>query len=129
MSPALADGFPSTAPPGKSLSSYIYFENCGHIYIKKVECQRIDAYEMWCWRRLLGVPCTAKRSNQFILKEISSERSLEGLMLNVKLQYIGHLMRRVDSFEKSLSWERLKARGEGDDRGSDGGVASLSHCT
>ena len=97
--------------------------------IKKPEHRRIDAFELWYWRRLLRFPWTAKRSNQFILKEISSERSLEGLMLKVKLQYIGHLMRRVDSFEKSLSWERLKARGEGDDRGSDGVMASLSHCT
>ena len=70
--------------------------------MKKAECQRIDAFELWCWRRLLRVPWTAKRSNQSILKEISSGCSLEGLMLKLKLQYFGHLMRRVDSLEKTL---------------------------
>ena len=70
--------------------------------IKKAESQRIDAFELWCWRRLLRVPWTARRSNQSILKEISPEYSLEGLMLKLKLQYFGHLMRRVDSFEKTL---------------------------
>ena len=70
--------------------------------IKKAECQRIDAFELWCWRRLLRVPWTARRSNQSILKEISSEYSLEGLMLKLKLQYFGHLMQRTDSLEKTL---------------------------
>ena len=70
--------------------------------VKKAECQRIDAFELWCWRRLLRVPWTARRSNQSILKEISPECSLEGLMLKLKLQYFGHLMRRVDSLEKTL---------------------------
>ena len=70
--------------------------------IKKAECQRIDAFELWCWRRLLRVPWTARRSNQSILKEISPGCSLEGLMLKLKLQYFGHLMRRVDSLEKTL---------------------------
>ena len=70
--------------------------------IKKAERQRIDAFELWCWRRLLRVPWTARRSNQSILKEISSEYSLEGLMLKLKLQYFGHLMRRTDSLEKTL---------------------------
>ena len=70
--------------------------------IKKVECRRIDAFELWCWRRLLRVPWTARRSNQSILKEISPACSLEGLMLKLKLQYFGHLMRRVDSLEKTL---------------------------
>ena len=69
--------------------------------IKKAECRRIDAFELWCWRRLLRVPWTARRSNQSILKEISPECSLEGLMLRLKLQYFGHLMRRADSFEKT----------------------------
>ena len=68
--------------------------------IKKAECQRIDAFELWCWRRLLRVPWTARRSNLSILKEISPEYSLEGLMLKLKLQYFGHLMRRTNSFEK-----------------------------
>ena len=70
--------------------------------IKKAECQRIEAFELWCWRRLLRVPWTAKRSNQSILKEISPECSLEGLMLKLKLQYFGHLMRRADFLEKTL---------------------------
>ena len=69
---------------------------------RKAECQRIDAFELWCWRRLLRVPWTARRSNQFILKEISPGISLEGMMLKLKLQYFGHLMRRVDSLEKIL---------------------------
>ena len=80
--------------------------------IKKAECQRIDAFELWCWRRLLRVPWTARRPNQSILKEIRPEYSLEGLMLKLKLQYFGHLMQRTDSLEKTL-----KAGGEGDDRG------------
>ena len=70
--------------------------------VKKAECRRIDAFELWCWRRLLRVPWTARKSNQSILKEISRECSLEGLMLKLKLQYFGHLMRRADSFEKTL---------------------------
>ena len=70
--------------------------------LKKAECQRIDALELWCWRRLLSVPWTARRSNQSILKEISPEYSLEGLMLKLKLQYFGHLMRRTDSLEETL---------------------------
>ena len=70
--------------------------------MKKAECQRIDAFELWCWRRLLRVPWTARRSNQSILKEISPGYSLEGMMLKLKLQYFGHLMRRVDSLEKPL---------------------------
>ena len=70
--------------------------------VKKAECQRIDAFELWCWRRLLRVPWTAKRSNQSILKEINPGISLEGMMLKLKLQYFGHLMRRVDSLEKTL---------------------------
>ena len=75
---------------------------CESWTIKKAECQRIDAFELWCWRRLLRVPCTARRSNQPILKETSPGCSLEGLMLKLKLQYFGHLMRGVDSLEKTL---------------------------
>ena len=75
---------------------------CERWTIKKAECQRIHAFELWCWRRLLRVPWTARRFNQYILKEISPGCSLEGLMLKLKLQYFGHLMRRVDSLEKSL---------------------------
>ena len=84
---------------------------CESWTIKKAECQRTDAFEMWCWRRLLRVPWTARRSNQSILKEIGPEYSLEALML--KLQYFGHLMWRADSMEKTRRWERLKTRGEG----------------
>ena len=75
---------------------------CESWTIKKPECQRIDAFELWCWRSLLRVPWTARRSNQSILKEISPECSLEGLMLKLKLQYFGHLMQRADSFGKTL---------------------------
>ena len=79
----------------------------------KAECQRIDALELWCWRRLLRVPWTARRSNQSILKEISPEYSLEGLMLKLKLQYSGHLMRRTDSFEKTLMLGKIEGRRRG----------------
>ena len=89
--------------------------------MKKAELRRIDAFELWCWRRLLRVPWTARRSSQSILKEISPgcslECSLEGLMLKLKLQYFGHLMRRVDSLEKTLMLGRIEVGGEGDDRG------------
>ena len=78
--------------------------------IKKAEHQRIDAFELWCWRRLLWVPWTARRSNQCILKEISPGYSLEGLMLKLKLQYLGHLMRRADSFEKTLMLGQTEGR-------------------
>ena len=78
--------------------------------IKKPELRRIDAFELWCWRRLLRLPRTAKRSNQSILKEISPEYSLEGLMLKLKLQYFGHLMRRTDSFEKTLMLGKIEGR-------------------
>ena len=78
--------------------------------IKKAECQRIDAFELWCWRRLLRVPWTARRSNQSILKEINPEYSLEGLMLKLKLQYSGHLMRRADSLEKTLMLGKIEGK-------------------
>ena len=82
--------------------------------IKKAECPRIDTFELWCWRRLLRVPWTARRANQSILKEIIPEYSLEGLMLKLKLQYFGHLMRRSDSLEKTLMLGKIE---EGDNRG------------
>ena len=78
--------------------------------IKKAECRRIDAFGLWCWRRLLRVPWTSRRSNQSSLKEISPEYSLEGLMLKLKLQYFGHLMRRADSFEKTLMLGKIEGR-------------------
>ena len=83
---------------------------CKSWTIKKAECQRIDAFELWCWRRLLRVPWTAGRSNQSILKEISPGCSLEGLMLKLKLQYFGHLMQRTDSFEKTLMLGKIEGR-------------------
>ena len=86
--------------------------------IKKAKCLRIDAFELWCWRRLLRVPWTARRSNQSTLKEISPEYSLEVLMLKVKLQYFGYLMRvQMTHWKRPCCWERLKAGGERDDRG------------
>jgi len=88
---------------------------CERQTIKKAECQRIDAFKLWCWRRLLRVPWTARRSNQSILKEINPKCSLEGLML--KLQYFGHLMPTADSLEKTLMLERFKAEGEEGNRG------------
>ena len=98
---------------------------CESWTLKKGECQRIDVFELWCWRRLLRVPWTARRANQSILKEIISPGcSLEGLMLRLKLQYFGHLMGRADSLEKSQCWERLRAGREEDDRGWDGWMAS-----
>ena len=96
--------------------------------VKKAEHRRIDAFELWCWRRLLRVPWTARGYNQSILKEISPEYSLEGLMLKLQLQYFGHLMQRADSFERPWCWERLRA-GEGDDRGWDGWMASPTRWT
>ena len=83
---------------------------CENWTIKKAECQRIDAFELWCWRRLLRVPWIARRSNQSILKEISPGCSLEGLMLKLKLQYFGHLMRRTDSLEETLMLGKIEGR-------------------
>ena len=87
---------------------------CESLTIKKVECQRTGAFKLWCWRRLLRVPWTARRSNQSILKEISPEYSLEGLMLKLKLQYFGHLMERTDSLKKTLMLGKIEGRTEGD---------------
>ena len=92
--------------------------------MKKAEHQRTDAFKPWCWRRLLTVPWTARKSNQSILREINPKYSLEGLMLKLKLQYFGHLMWRANSLEKTRCWERLRAGGEGSDRGWDGWMAS-----
>ena len=86
------------------------YNGCENWTIKKAEHQRIDAFGLWCWRRLLGIPWTAKRSNQSILKEISPEYSLEGLMLKLKLQYFGHLMQRTGSFEKTLILGKIEGR-------------------
>ena len=102
---------------------------CERWTIKKAEHQRTDAFELQCWRRLLRVTWTARRSNQSILKEISPEYSLEGLMLKLKLQYFGHLLWRTDSLEKTWCWERLKAGGKGDDWGWDSWLASPTQWT
>ena len=94
----------------KALVFPVVMYECESWTIKKAEHRRIDAFELWCWRRLLGVPWTARRSNQSILKEISPGYSLEGLMLKLKLQYFGHLMRRADSFEKTLMLGKIEGR-------------------
>ena len=94
----------------KAIVFPVVMYGCESWTIKKAECQRIYAFELWCWRRLLRVPWTARRSNQSILKEISPEYSLEGLMLKLKLQYFGHLMRRTDSLEKTLMLGKIEGR-------------------
>ena len=92
----------------KAIIFSVVMYGCESGTIKKAEHQRIDAFELWCWRRLLRVPWTARRSNQSILKEISPEYSLEGLMLKLKLQYFGYLMRRTDSLEKTLMMGKIE---------------------
>ena len=94
----------------KAMVFPVVMYGCESWTIKKAECQRIDSFELWCWRRLLRVPWTARRSNQSILKEIIPGCSLEGLMLKLKLQYFGHLMRRADSFEKTLILGKIEGR-------------------
>ena len=94
----------------KAVVFLVVMYGCESWTIKKAECQRIDAFELWCWRRLLTVPWTARKSNQSILKEISPEYWLEALMLKLKLQYFGHLMRITDSFEKTLMLGEIEVR-------------------
>ena len=94
----------------KAMVFPVVMYGCESWTIKKAKCRRIDAFELWCWKRLLRVPWTSRRSNQSILKEISPEYSLEGLMLKLKLQYFGHLMQRTDSFEKSLMLGKIEGR-------------------
>ena len=94
----------------KAMVFPVVMYGCESWTIKKAECQRIETFELWCWRRLLRVPWTARRSNQSILKNISSGCSLEGLILKLKLQYFGHLMQRVDSFEKTLMLGKIEGR-------------------
>ena len=113
----------------KAMFFPVVMYGCESWTIKKAEHRRIDAFELWCWRRLLRVPWTARRSNQAILKEINSEYSLEGLMLKLKLQYFGHLMQRTDPLKRPWCWERLKAGGKGDDRRRDGWMTSLTKWT
>ena len=92
----------------KAMVFSVVMYGCDRWTIKKAECRRIDAFELWCWRRLLRVPWTARRSNQSILKRISPECSLEGLILRLKLQYFGHLMQRAGSFEKTLMLGKIE---------------------
>ena len=94
----------------KAMVIPVVMYRCESWTIKKAECWRIDTFKLWCWRRLLRVPWTAKRYDQYILKEISPEYSLEGLMLKLKLQYFGHLMWRTDSFEKTLMLGKIEGR-------------------
>ena len=107
----------------------VFMYGCETWTIKKAEHQRTDGFELWYWRRLLRIPWTARRSSQFILKEINPGYSLEGLMLKLKLQYFGHLMGRPNSFERPWCWERLTVGEEGDDRGWDDWMASPTHWT
>ena len=112
----------------KAMVFPVVMYGCESWTIKKAECQRSDAFELWCWRRLLRVPWTTRRSNQFILKEISPEYSLEGLMLKLKLQYFGHLMRWTDSFEKTLILGKIEGgrrRGQQQMRWLDGITDSM----
>ena len=94
----------------KAMVFPVVMYGCESWTIEKAECRKIDAFEMWCWRRLLRIPWTVRRYNQSILKEISPEYSLEGLMLKLKLQYFGHLMQRTDSFEKTLMLGKIEGR-------------------
>ena len=99
-----------TLPTKVRLVKTMVIYGCESWTIKKAECRRIDAFELWCWRRLLRVPWTARRSNQSIKKEISPEYSSEGLMLKLKFQYFGHLMERIDSLEKTLMLGKIESR-------------------
>ena len=102
--------FANKGPSSQGYGFPVVMYVCESWIIKKAECRRIDAFELWCWRRLLRVPWTARRSNQSVLKEISPEYSLEGLMLKLKLQHFGHLMRRADSLEKTLMLGKIEGR-------------------
>ena len=110
----------------KAMVFPVIMYGCESWTVKKAEHWRIDAFDLWCWRRLLRVPWTARRFNQSMLKEISPEYTLEGLMLKLKLQFFGHLMWRTDSLERPWCWGSLKAGGEGDDTGWDGWMLSLT---
>ena len=101
----------------KAMVFPVVMYGCESWTVKKAECQSIDAFELWCWKRLLRVPWTARRSSQSILKEISPGCSLEGLMLKLKLQHFGHLMQRADSLEKTLMLGTIEGRRRRDDRG------------
>ena len=110
-------------------SRHIWMWELNRWTIKKAERPRIDAFGLWCWKRLLRAPWTARRSNQSILKEINPGYSLDGLMLKLKLQYFGQLRQIVNSLEKTWCWEGLRARGEGGDRGWNGWMVSPTQWT
>ena len=112
----------------KAMIFPVVMYGCESWTIKKAEHRRIDAFALWCWRRLLRVPWTSRSSNQSIQKEISPGCSLEGRMLKLKLQYFGHLIWRAGHLKRAWCWERLRAGGEGDGRGWDGSMASPSQC-
>ena len=107
----------------------VVMQRCKSWNIKKAECWRTDTFKLWCWRKLFRVLWTARRSNPSILMEINLEYSLEGLVLKLKLQYFGPLMQATDSLKRPWCWERLRAGGEGDDRGWDGWKASPTQWT
>ena len=120
---------PTKVHLAKAMVFPVIMYGCQSWTIKKVECWKIDAFELWCWRRLLRVPWTVRRSNQSILKEISPKYSLEGLILKLKLQNFDNLTQRTDSSEKTWCWRRLKVGGKRDDRGCDGWMASPTQWT
>ena len=113
----------------KAMVFPVVMYGCDSWTIKKALCQRMDAFELWCWRRLLRVPWTARRSNQSIFKETNPAYSLEGLMLKLKLQYFGHWCEELTHSKRPWCWTRLKAEGEGDDRGWEGWMASPTQWT
>ena len=113
----------------KAIVFPVVMYGCESWTVKKAECRRIDAFELWCWRRLLQVPWTARRSNQSILKDISPRCSLEGLMMRLKLQYFGHSWEELTHWKRLWCWEGLGAGWERDNRGWDGWMASLTRCT
>ena len=121
--------FANKGPSSQGYGFPVVMYGCECWTVKKAECQRIDAFELWCWRRLLRVPWTARRSNQSILKEMSPEISLEGMMLKLKLQYFGTSCEDLTHWKRLWCWEELGAGGEGDDRGWDGWMASQTRWT
>ena len=121
--------YPFSSRPSRPYAFPVVMDGCESWTVKKTEHWRINAFELWCWRRLLRVPWTARRSNQSILKKISPEYSLEGMMLKLKLQYFGHRWEELTHWKRPWCWERLKAGGEGDDRGWDSWMASPTQWT
>ena len=113
----------------KAMVFPVVIYECKSLTITKAECRRTNAFKLWCWRRLLRIPWTARRSNQSILKEINPEYSLEGLMLKLKLQYYATWCKELTDLKRPWCWERLKAGGEGDNRGWDGWIVSLTQWT